>query len=78
MKDFDGIILFVFGVIIAGLLFWGIVTAIGRSFKPKEVEKSSFNSAQMISEQKSQAEEIRARQKEMMRQNQQKIRDSRR
>ena len=78
MKDYDGIILFIVGAVMAGLLFYGITVVVLKSFKPKKDDQPAFDSSQMISEQKHRAEDIRERQKELMRQNQQKIRDRQR
>lgn len=78
MKDFDGVILFIFGTVVALALFFGVVTTVIKSFRPNDEEKNAFHSSQKLSEQKRRMQDINDRQKRLMQDYQQKLRDSRR
>lgn len=73
MKDLDGIILFILGVVIAGTLFWGVTTAVRMSFSAHKTEVEDPD--EMVDEQRRRSREIMDRQKRLMDDQRQKIRD---
>jgi hypothetical protein len=73
MKDPEGIILFIVGVLVAGALFWGVTTAVRRSFSLHDIEIT--DPADMVEEQRRRSRGIMDSQKRLMEDQQQKIRD---
>ena len=77
MKDFEGFLTFIVGILAAGLLFWGLVTAVKKSLslsKPQQNIKSS----RILQEQRQRAQDITERQKRLMEDQRQRLRDMQR
>ena len=74
--DFDGLIIFVLGAFVAGVLFFGIITIVRKSFRPKP--KTEAITPAFQTQQKTRAQSIRELEKEYRRKQQQKLRDYRR
>ncbi len=74
--DFDGLIIFVLGAFVSGVLFFGIITIVRKSFQPKPGTEAIAPSAPQI-QQKTRAKSVRELEKEYRRKQQQKIRDYR-
>ena len=78
MKDWDGIIILLAVALVAGLLFWGIRFAVGKSFKSRSSPFEDLDSRQKIESQKNRARDTLDRQRQLMRDQQQKLEDYRR
>ena len=78
MKDwgFDGILIFLVGTAVAVTLFLGVVTAIKKSFKLAP-SAPRLDSSEMLRDQKRRTEETKRQYKNLMRDREQKLRDSR-
>lgn len=74
MKDSEGLIIFILGVLAAGGLFWGVVTAIRKSFAIAPQEKI-IDSSGLLSEQRRHTQDIKDRQKRLIEDQKQRIRD---
>ena len=74
MDDFDGIIIFIVTVVVASLLFFGVTTAIRKSFKVTP-EIDSIDSSSLRREQKAKMDDVRQMQKRLMQDQKQRIRD---
>lgn len=74
MKDYDAAILFIFVAIIAGILFFSVVTGVKKAFN-RPPNPGKINSSQMLREQKRRMDDTRYQQKRMMQDQKQKIRD---
>jgi len=73
MKDFEGIFIFIIGVVAACMLFFGLITAVKKSFSmPKP---HSIDSSQSLQEQRQRSQDIADRQKKMMEDQRQRLRD---
>ena len=73
MKDFEGIIIFVIGGAVACLLFWGVITAVKKSFSLPTPQK--IDSSQILQEQRQRSKDITDNQKRLMEDQRQKLRD---
>ena len=73
MKDFEGIIIFVLGVVVACLLFWGLVVTVKKSFSVHKPQK--IDSSQSVQEQRQRSQDILDRQKRLMEDQRQRLRD---
>ncbi|MBI5150886.1 MAG: hypothetical protein HZA28_08990 [Candidatus Omnitrophica bacterium] len=73
MKDSENFFVFIAGAAVALLLFFGIVTAIKKSFSLPGPER--IDSSQMVDEQKRHSQDIMDRQKRSMEDQKQRIRD---
>ena len=76
MNDSEKILLVILAIIAAGGIFWGIQTAIKKSFVP--VDDQSQDTSSMLTEQRRRAQEIRNQQKRLLESQKQRIRDFRR
>ncbi len=77
MKDFDGVILLIFGVAVSFALFLGFVNAIKKVYKGTSPRFNAVDSSKRHNDLKDNIRQIKARQKEMMRTQKQRIRDMR-
>lgn len=73
MKDFDGLILFIFICLVGAALAFGFITAISQSFKAVP-DKSPVDSHQHKVDQRRRMDDIQRNQKQLMRDQQYKIR----
>jgi len=76
-KDYDGIILGIVIIAVAGLLYFGFTTLIKKGLKSTPTF-DNLGSSEVIDEQKRRAEDVRRQQKELMRQQKEKMRDMQR
>ena len=76
MNDSEKILLIILVIIVAGGIFWGVTTAIKKSFNAGE--EPDYSQSTMITEQRRRAQEIREQQKRLLESQKQRIRDSRR
>ena len=74
MKGFEEIAPLFVALLVAIILFLGVITAIKKSLRPSP-RKDTIDSALRLKEQKRRMEDIQRRQKQLMRDQQQKIRD---
>ncbi|VAX36367.1 hypothetical protein MNBD_UNCLBAC01-1013 [hydrothermal vent metagenome] len=77
MKDSSNYVPLLVGFFLAGAIFIGVITTIKKSFQTKP-QINSANTIAIEKKQKQHMNDIRQRQKELMRQQKQKIRDARR
>ncbi len=79
MKDYDGLIIFLFGALLAGALVYGFVTIVKNSFSNSpDIESQETNGDGSEVVKKTQAQkmaEIRSNEKRLMEQRQQRLRD---
>lgn len=73
MKDFEGVIIFIIGAVAACLLFFGLITAVKKSFSVSQPKK--IDSSQSLQEQKQRSQDVLGRQKRMMEDQRQRLRD---
>ena len=73
MKDFEGVIIFIIGAVAACALFFGLITAVKKSFSVSRPEK--IDSSQSLQEQKQRSRDVLGRQKRMMEDQRQRLRD---
>lgn len=73
MEDFDGVILFILGVIVAVAIFLGVTTAIKKSMKSNN--QPAFDSSEMQSDQRIRMDEMKRQRERSIRDQQQRIRD---
>ena len=76
MKDSEGVLIFVIGAVVACLLAWGLVTAVKRSFSAHKPQK--IDSSQGLQAQRQHSQDIIDRQKRLMEDQQQRLRDMQR
>ena len=77
MKDFDGILLFILGTVVAGLVFWGVIGTIKKAFRPA-AHSEVIDSTRIMKDQKDFIVETKKDQKRLRREQEQKLRDLRR
>jgi len=77
MIDLDEILPYVVAFVVAVVLFFGFITTIQKSLKPPS-RKDAIDSKMQIKEQQWLMDDIRQRQKQLLRDQKQKIRDMRR
>lgn len=77
MNDIEEIFPLIFGIIVAIALFMGVVSAIKKSFRERPKE-ATIDSQLMLREQKRHMEDIQDRHKQLMRDQEQRIRDMQR
>lgn len=75
--DFDGIIIFLVGLVVVGLLIFGFLGMVKKAFKPV-TQGPTLDSTDMLRQQAQHTSDIQRSQKQMMRDLKQKIRDGRR
>lgn len=75
MKDSEGVILFIVGLIAACAIFWGVITAIRKSFSMHKPDVSATDTSEIISEQRRRMQDIEDRQKRLMEDQKQRMRD---
>lgn len=73
MKDSEGILIFVFGTVVACLLGWGIITAVKRSFATRKPQK--IDSSQTLQAQRQRSRDILDKQKRLMEDQRQRLQD---
>lgn len=73
MEDFDGVILFVLGLIVAVALFFGVTTAIKKSMRPPQ--GPAFDSREMQTDQRMRMDAMKRQREQAIRDQQRKIRD---
>lgn len=78
MKDWDVYILFLVGSIFVFAFFIGVRKGVAKLFHSKTNIESSVDSRQELNDQQRRAKEIRDRQRELIKANEQKLRDSNR
>jgi len=76
MNDSNNIILALLGLLVAAALFIGIITMINKSFNTQP-KSEKINSTTIKTQQRRLAEDVRERQKELRRNQRQKMRDYR-
>lgn len=74
MKDFEEIVPLIVAFCLAVILFLGVISAIKKSLKPA-VNHDSLDSTLQLKEQRRRMEDIQRRQKQLMEDQRQKIRD---
>ncbi len=77
MIDFDEILPIVIAIIVAIILFFGIITAIQKSWKSPP-RRNTIDSRMQLKEQGRLMDDVRRRQKQLLRDQKQKIRDMQR
>lgn len=77
MKDWDGVIIFIAVIVVAGVLFWGVRTAVQKSLKTAPISANTEQD-QRLREQRRSMENTENRRQQMMRDNQRKLQDYRR
>lgn len=77
MKNYDGLILFVFGCLVALVLFLGFRNMIGRLFKPSE-PVGQVESRNLKRTQQQRMDDVKRRQRRLMEERRQRLRDARR
>ena len=75
--DTDGLILTIAGIVVGGLLIFGVITMIKQAFKPV-FKKPAVGSSQMLKKQHQRQQSIQRDQEQMMRDLKQQIRDGQR
>jgi len=73
MKDFEGVIIFIIGAVAACLLFFGLITAVKKSFSVSQPKK--IDSSQTLQEQRQRSKDIMDKQKRLMEDQRQRLRD---
>lgn len=76
MNDSEKILLIILAIIVVGGIFWGVTTAIKKSFTAGE--EPVHDHSTMITEQRRRAQEIRDQQKRLLESQRQRVHDSRR
>ena len=76
MKDFDGVIIFLAIVGVAGFLFWGLRTVLKKSLNTAPKYENA-ESDQKLKNQRERIQDTEERRKQLMRDQQQKLRDYR-
>ena len=76
VKNFEGIIILIIGVVAACVLFFGLITAVKKSFSVAEPEK--IDSSQSLQEQQQRSKDIMDKQKRLMEDQRQRLRDMQR
>ena len=76
MKDLDAFILLMAGGVVAFVLFLGVASSIKKGFKNQPTVNSA-ESEEMIKDQKKHAEEIKKQYERMMKEQEQRLHDSR-
>jgi len=73
MKDFEGVIIFIIGAVAACLLFFGLITAVKKSFSVSQPER--IDSSQSLQEQQQRSKDTMDRQKRLAEDQRQRLRD---
>ena len=73
MKDFESVFIFILGVVVACALFWGLVTAVKKSFSVHK--PATIDSSQALQEQRQRSKDIVDDQKRLMQDQRQRIKD---
>ena len=73
MKDFEGILIFVIGAVVACLLAWGLITAVKKSFSMPQPQK--IDSSQTLQKQRQRSKDIVDKQKRLMEDQHQRLQD---
>ncbi|MCK5014449.1 MAG: hypothetical protein KAS66_11575 [Candidatus Omnitrophica bacterium] len=74
MKGFEEIVPLVVAILVAVVLFLGVITAIKKSLKPPS-RRDTIDSSLQLKDQKRRMEDVQRRQKQLMRDQRQKLRD---
>ena len=77
MKGFEEILPLIVALLVAALLFLGFITVVKKALKT-DPPKSTIDSSSQLREQKKRAEDIQRRQKQLMEDQRQRIRDMQR